>query len=45
MLMFIIGCFVGSIMTVFIMSLMFMSKRADEASERQYRENENKDKD
>ncbi len=43
MLMFIIGCFVGSILTVFIMSLMFVSKRADEASERHYRETEDKD--
>ncbi|MED2975033.1 Protein of unknown function [Bacillus sp. OV194] len=40
MLMFIAGCFVGSILTVFIMSLMFVSKRADETSERQHKAKE-----
>ncbi|MDN4071933.1 MULTISPECIES: DUF3789 domain-containing protein [Fictibacillus] len=40
MLMFIAGCFVGSILTVFIMSLMIVSKRADETSEKQYKDKE-----
>ncbi|SDN03516.1 Protein of unknown function [Fictibacillus solisalsi] len=42
MLMFIAGCFVGSILTVFIMSLMFVSKRSDEISDRQHRDKKEK---